>query len=79
MKKKDRRHYKRKLNCEFIRINASRENYDASYEASRIQKFISKLKDKEKENEVRELKDKINKLKLQLANLSVENNDNYKK
>ena len=69
----------KKLNCEFIRINNSRENYDASYEASRIQTFISKFKDKEKENEVKELKDKINELKLQLANLSVENNDNDKK
>ena len=69
----------KKLNCEFIRINNSRENYDASYEASRIQTFISKFKDKEKENEVQELKDKINELKLQLANLNVENNDNDKK
>ena len=67
----------KKLNCEFIRINTSRENYDASYDASRIQTFISKFKDKEKENEVKELKDKINKLKLQLAHLSVENNDNH--
>ena len=38
----------KKLNCEFIRINASTENYDADHEASRIQVFISKFKDKEK-------------------------------
>ena len=38
----------KKLNCEFIRINASTENYDADHEASRIQLFISKFKDKEK-------------------------------
>ena len=31
-------------------ISTSRENYDADYEASRIQTFISKFKDKEKEN-----------------------------
>ena len=37
---------KKKLNCEFIRINTSRENYDADYEASRVQTFISKVKDK---------------------------------
>ena len=43
----------KKLNCEFIRINTSRENYDADYEASKIQTFISKFKDKEKENEVK--------------------------
>ena len=34
----------KKLNCEFIRINTSRENYDADYEASRIHTFISKFK-----------------------------------
>ena len=38
----------KKLNCEFIRINTSRENYVAEYKASRIQTFISKFKDKEK-------------------------------
>ena len=68
----------KKLNCTFIRINTSKENYDADYEASRIQTFISKFKDKEKETEVKKLEDEINKLKLQLANLSVENNVNDK-
>ena len=34
-----------KLNCEFIRINTSKEGYDADYEASRIQVFISKFKE----------------------------------
>ena len=33
----------KKLNCTFIRINTSRENYDADYEASRIQVFISQF------------------------------------
>ena len=68
----------KKLNCTFIRINTSKENYDADYEASRIKTFISKFKEKEKENEVKKLEDEINKLKLQLANLSVENNVNDK-
>ena len=31
----------KKLNCEFIRVNISRENYDAGY--GKIQTFISKL------------------------------------
>ena len=35
-----------KLHFEFIRINTSKENYDADYEGSRIQTFISKFKDK---------------------------------
>ena len=65
----------KKLNCTFIRINTSKENYDADYEASRIQTFISKFKDKEKENKIKELEDKIKKLKLQLINQSVQNND----
>ena len=46
---------KKKLNCEFIKINTSEENYDADYEASRIQVFISKFKDKEKGNKIKEL------------------------
>ena len=32
---------RKKLNCTFIRINTSKENYDAYYEVSRIQTFIS--------------------------------------
>ena len=35
-----------KLHFELIRINTSKENYDADYEGSRIQTFISKFKDK---------------------------------
>ena len=65
----------KKLNCTFIRINTSKENYDVDYEASRIQTFISKFKDKEKENKIKELEDKMKKLKLQLTNHSVQNND----
>ena len=54
----------KKLNCEFIRINTSRENYDASYEASRIQTFISNSN----KNKIKELEDEIKKLRLQLTN-----------
>ena len=61
----------KKLNCTFIRINTSRENFDVDYEASRIQTFISQFKD----NKIKELEDEIEKLKLQLANLSVKNNE----
>ena len=31
----------------FIRIDTSKEGYDADYEASRIQAFISKFKDRQ--------------------------------
>ena len=74
----------KRLNCEFITINTSRENYDTSY-ASRIQVFISKFKNKEKENKIKKLKDEkeneikklkyeIKKLKLQLTNWSIQSN-----
>ena len=65
----------KKLNCEFIRINTSRENYDAIYGASKIHTFISKFKDKENENKIKKLEDEIKKLKLELTNQSVQNND----
>ena len=71
LKKKRQKALEKKLNCEFIRINTSRENYDADYEASRIQTFISKFKDKENENKIKELEDEIKKLKLQLTNQNV--------
>ena len=50
----------KKLSCEFIRINTSKEGYDADYETSRIQAFISKFKDKK----IKELEYEIKKLKL---------------
>ena len=71
LKKKGKRHQKKKLNCTFIRINTGKENYDADYEASRIQTFVSKFKDKEKENEIKKLKDEIKMLKLQSTNQDV--------
>ena len=57
----------KKLNCTFIRINTSKENYDADYEVSRIQTFISnfnKNKIKERDNKIKELEDEMKKLKL---------------
>ena len=53
----------KKLNCKFIRINTSKENYDADYEASRIQTFISNFN----KNKIKELEDKI-------KNMRVKNN-----
>ena len=41
LKKKRQKALEKKLNCEFIRINTSRKNYNADYEASRIQTFIN--------------------------------------
>ena len=78
LNKKRQEALEKKLNCTFIRINTSKENFDVDYEASRIQTFISQFKDnkmKEIDNKNKELEEKIKKLKLQLANLSVKNND----
>ena len=55
----------KKLNCTFIRINTSKENYDADYEASRIETFISDFN----KIEIKELQEKR-------KNLSVKNNVN---
>ena len=55
----------KKLNCTFIRINTSKENYDAGYEARRIQTFISNFN----KIKIKELQDKI-------KNLSVKNSAN---
>ena len=55
-----------KLGWKFIRINLSKEGYDADYEASRIQRFISKFKDrqlKKSNKKIKELEDKIKKFK----------------
>ena len=73
--KKRQKVLEKKINCEFIRINTSRENYDANYEASRIQTFISNSN----KNKIKELEDEIKKLRLQLANQIVENNNNHKR
>ena len=64
----------KKLNCTFIRINTSKENYDADYEASRIQVFISQFKEnkiKERDNKIKALEDEMKKLKLQLTKQDV--------
>ena len=69
--KKGNRHQKKKLNCTFIRFNNSKENLNVDYEISKKQTFISQFKD----NENRNLEDEVEKLKLQLANLGVKDND----
>ena len=47
LRRKNKRHQKKNLGYKFIRINASKEDYDEDYEASTIQIFISKFKDRE--------------------------------
>ena len=71
--KKRQEALEKKLNCEFIRINTSKR-YDQDYEIGRIKAFISKFKDRQLQNlekesneKVKELEDKIKELKLQLT------------
>ena len=57
----------KKHGCKFIRINTSKEGYDADYEVSRIQTFISKFRErqlKQSNKKIKEPEDKIKKLKL---------------
>ena len=54
---KRQRALEKKLSCTFIRINTSKENYDADYGANRIQTFISNFNKKK----IKELEDKIKK------------------
>ena len=58
-KKKRQEALEKKFNCTFIRINTSRENFDADYEASRIQTFINQSKD----NKNKKIEDEIKKNK----------------
>ena len=56
---------RKKNYCKFIRINMSKEDYDADYDTSRIQTFISKFKDrqlKKLNKKLKELEEKIEKL-----------------
>ena len=67
VKEQDAKGIRKKLNCKFIRINTSRENYDADYKASRIQTFFSNFN----KNKIKEPENKI-------KNFRVENNVNDK-
>ena len=62
LEEKRQKALEKKLNCKFIRINTSKENFDVDYEVSRIQLFISQFKDneiKERDNKNKKLEDKI--------------------
>ena len=68
LRRKDKKHQKKKLGCKLIRINASKEDYNADYEASRVQTFISEFKNKklkkleESNKKLKELEDEIKKI-----------------
>ena len=67
--KKRQEDLEKKHRCKFIRINTNKQVYDADYEASRIQTFISKFKDRQLKNinkKLKELKDEIKKLTKQM-------------
>ena len=68
--KKRQEALEKKLGCKFIRINTSKEGYNADYEAGRVQTFISNFKsrelkkiEKESNKKIKELEDKIKKTK----------------
>ena len=47
LEEKRQKALEKKLNCKFIRINTSKENFDVDYEVSRIQLCISQFKGNE--------------------------------
>ena len=72
LRRKDKKHQKKKTNCEFIKINTGK-HYDEDYEIGRIQSFVSEFKDiqlkkleKESNKKIKELEDEIKELKLQM-------------
>ena len=62
MKKRQwkRRKNKKELGCKFIRINPDTENYDIFVEISKIKDFIAQSN---KEGEIKEIKEKLEKEK----------------
>ena len=58
--KKRKEPLEKKLDCNFIRINPSKEDYDADYEIGRIQTFISEFKNKKLRALEEKLKEKLN-------------------
>ena len=60
-----RKSTRKKIGSKFIRISTSKEGYDTDYEASSIQTFINKFKDrqlKKLNKKIKELEDNIEKL-----------------
>ena len=62
----------KKLNCTFIRINTSKENYNADYEASRMQTYISNVN----KNKIKELEDKVKIWVYKIMSMINNNNNN---
>ena len=58
LEEKRQKALEKKSGCKFIRVNTGKEGYDADYEASRIQTFISKFKDRQIKKLNKKLKNK---------------------
>ena len=68
--KKRQEALEKKLGCKLIRINTSKESYDADYDASRVQTCISKFKDRQLQKlnkKLEVLEDKIEKFTGQIT------------
>ena len=53
----------KKLNCPFIRINTSKENFNVDHQTSRIKTFISQFKDNKRKEKDKEIREKDNEIK----------------
>ena len=73
---------KKEFNCNFIRVNTSKENFDVDYEASKIQLFIGQFKgnkikerdtkNKKLENEIKEKDNKNRELEDEIKKLKLQ-------
>ena len=69
-RRKDKKVLEKELGCKFIRINTSKEGYNAGYETSRIQTFINKFKDRQ----LKKIKQKIKRTRRQNRKIDRSNN-----
>ena len=68
---KRQKNIRKKLNCTFIRINTSKENFYIDHEVSKIEMLISQFKN----NTIKEIKNKNKKLEDKNKELKDENKD----
>ena len=65
----------KQLGCKFIRINASKEGYNADYETNRVQAFISNFKNRELKKLEKESNKKMKKVKEENKELKGKNKE----
>ena len=76
LRRKDKKHQKKKVNCKFIRINTSRKSYDGNYEISKVSACITESFKKQTEESTK--KSLIDDLSKRLLELKFKSNHSIK-